>query len=441
MSQGMKIACIGNMNNMMFTMCRYLRDAGFDAHLFLWKTEFFLPGDDCYDESYKDYTTILPIDKTNVHLFELKTELDKILDDFTFTIGTDIAPALMTLMHRKLDMFLPHGTDIYAFPFPQKRDKENMDRVWWLRQVNLLSKLQKIGIENCRFTLFPDEYDIHFPYKDKLNFKGELIDMRIPMVYYPQYQKDLSQSEIDKLEFGNQFVQTQEENDLVVFSHSRHNGFDLKGELEIHAKGNEVLIEGFANLVAKRPNIKAKLVLFQYGIDVDASKNLVSKLKLDNHVVWMPKMKRKEIMFGIKRADISCGQFVNSWLTCGVVNESLSMGKPLLHYRDDSLYAKDYSYLYPLLNANSPDQVCEKMEYFLDNKEEVLKQSQKGIDWLKEFTVDTPLNFIKEKVAEHDGKKQMLSAEQIAVFNRHKKTFSRKDPIYRAINKYFRKKK
>ena len=47
----MRIACIGNMNNMMFTLCRYLRDNGYDANLFCFKDEAvnFLPGTDSFD--------------------------------------------------------------------------------------------------------------------------------------------------------------------------------------------------------------------------------------------------------------------------------------------------------------------------------------------------------------------------------------------------------
>lgn len=421
-------------------MCRYLRDAGFDAHLFLWKTEFFRPEDDAYDESFKKYTTVLPIDKTNLHLFELKTELDKIFDDFDFTIGADIAPALMTLMHRKLDVFLPHGTDIYSFPFKTKREK-HMDRVWWLRQVNLMSKLQKIGVESCRYTLFPDEYDIHFPYKDRLNFRGELIDMRIPMVYYPQYHKGLSESQIGKLEFSENFKTIREQNELVVFSHSRHNGFQLDDELKIHEKGNEVLIEGFAKFCKKNDTITAALVLFEYGINVEDSKNLIQKLGIEDRVHWMPKMMRKEIMFGIKESDISCGQFINSWLTCGVVNETLSMGKPLLHHRDDSLYKDDYETLYPLLNANSAIQVCEAIEGYIHDKKGHIAKGQEGIDWIKRYTVDTPLNFISDKIHQQQkGTKEMLDSDVLRLLSKTQKAFGRKDPVYRAINKYFRKK-
>ena len=48
-----KIACIGNMNNNMFCLVRYLRDKGYDAHLFLVdEFDHFLPGSDSYNLEY-----------------------------------------------------------------------------------------------------------------------------------------------------------------------------------------------------------------------------------------------------------------------------------------------------------------------------------------------------------------------------------------------------
>lgn len=40
--QNVKIACITNMNNNMFCLVRYLRDMGYDAHLFLFVRRDFV---------------------------------------------------------------------------------------------------------------------------------------------------------------------------------------------------------------------------------------------------------------------------------------------------------------------------------------------------------------------------------------------------------------
>ena len=53
----MKIACIGNMNNNMFCIVRYLRDMGYDANLFLLhEQDVFIPSADSFNDDYLAYT-------------------------------------------------------------------------------------------------------------------------------------------------------------------------------------------------------------------------------------------------------------------------------------------------------------------------------------------------------------------------------------------------
>ena len=90
----MKVACIGNMNNIMFTLCRYLRDKNFDASLFLFDDEadHFLPEADTYNDEYRKYTTQLSIGRASLHRKDLIEKVKPLLKDFDVFIGTDIAP-------------------------------------------------------------------------------------------------------------------------------------------------------------------------------------------------------------------------------------------------------------------------------------------------------------------------------------------------------------
>ena len=53
----MKIGIIGNMNNAYFSLCRYLRDAGYDCHLLIYKNEpdHFDPSCDTVTGDYFNY--------------------------------------------------------------------------------------------------------------------------------------------------------------------------------------------------------------------------------------------------------------------------------------------------------------------------------------------------------------------------------------------------
>jgi len=418
----------------MFILCRYLRDAGIDAQLVTLSDEpaHFSPGADSYDENYKAYYTVLPITKSTLYKPESIDLLKATLKDFDFFIGSDIAPALTTLIGRKLDVFIPHGSDIYALPFAPKR-KKGTDKVWWLREKDTLSKLQKIGIESVTTILFPDEYDIHFPFKDKLTTKATYHNTSGPMVYIPQYKGLLNKVEVKQLDYYDQFYTLRQENDLLIFSHSRHNGFTLPEELAIHQKGNHHLIKGFAGFTRNNPTVKTRLIFFEYGMDVDASKKLIKTEGITNQVVWMPLMPRKEIMFGLNSSDISCGQYENSWLTCGVVNETLASEIPLLHYREDHLYQKDYADLYPLLNANAPEDITVAIQNYWNEPEVYKAKAKKGADWLHKYTVENPLKIVKEAM-KNQRESHLENSALKEVFQVLKK-YNLRDKIYRAQGK------
>ena len=140
----MRVACLANLNNMMFILCRYLRDVGIDAHLITLSDEpaHFSPGSDSYDDDYLEYYKVLPVTKSTLYKTESIQILKKELADFDFFVGTDISPTIVTLIGKTLDVFIPHGSDIYDLPFEKKR-KKGTNKVWWLSEKETLSKLQK----------------------------------------------------------------------------------------------------------------------------------------------------------------------------------------------------------------------------------------------------------------------------------------------------------
>ena len=168
-------------------------------------------------------------------------------------------------------------------------------------------------------------------------------------------------------------------------------------------------------------------------MDVDASKDLIKAHKIEDHIVWMPLMQRKEIMLGLNMADISCGQFDNSWLTCGVVDETLASNIPLLHYREDALYETDYETLYPLMNAKTAADITERLEAYSLDKDYQNKLAELGSQWLKKYTVDNPLRIIQ---GQFDLKtKTTLSITELKKVKSILKKHRTKDKVYRAQGK------
>lgn len=437
-----KVACLANMNNMMFVLCRYLRDAGFDAKLFTLSDEppHFSPASDTYSDEYLTYYSVLPFTKSTIYSDEAITKIKAELDGFDFYIGTDIAPALLALIGKKLDVFIPHGSDLYAFPFETKRPPK-INKVWWLREKNTLRKFQLMGIRHTPVILFPDEYDVRFPFKDKLNTEAKYYNTSGPMVYSPQYKNITENPAVRVLPNFKFFSQLRAENELLVFSHSRHNGFHSDPSVILYQKGNDILIKGFAMFIEKNPNVTCKLILFEYGRNVEASKTLIETLGIKEAVVWMPLMPRNEIMFGLNISDIACGHFKTSWLTCGVVNETLASDKPLLHNREDALYAENYKTLYPVLNVKTADDVTKWLSEYMANPEKHNKEAEAGSIWLLEHTVKTPLQIIKNTIETKPPKSTDLPLTELSHGLQILKKHHRKDKRLRFIAKlsnYFR---
>lgn len=395
----MKIACLANMNNMMFVLCRYLRDEGYDVHLITLSDEpvHFTPSADTYSNDYLNYFSVLPYTKSTIYSEEAIAAVKSKLDEFDFFIGTDIAPALLALIGKKLDVFIPHGSDVYTFPFETERPSKT-NEVWWLREKDTLRKFHLTGIEYTSVILFPEEYNIRFPFKNKLKTGATYYNTSGPMVYSPQYKNITANPRVQALPTFEFFSRLRAENDLLVFSHSRHNGFHKDPTVVLYQKGNDILIKGFANFTKSHPDISSKLILFEYGRNVDASKTLIKTLNIEENVVWMPIMPRNEIMFGLNISDMACGHFKTSWLTCGVVNETLASDKPLLHNRDDVLYEDDYPELYPILNVKSPEDVTNWLASYVKEPDKFKKEAEAGSKWLLEHTVHYPLQIIKETI-------------------------------------------
>ena len=96
-----------------------------------------------------------------------------------------------------------------------------------------------------------------------------------------------------------------------------HTYKNIKGTIR-DMKRNYILFEGFANYIRISKLRKAKLFLIEYGPDVDYSKDIIKDLGIDEYVVWVPKLCRKEILLLLEQVDLGGsefgGGFWGSWL-------------------------------------------------------------------------------------------------------------------------------
>jgi glycosyltransferase involved in cell wall biosynthesis len=413
-SNKVKIACIGNMNNMLFSITRYLRDKGFIAELLMQNDELthFHPKNDCFNDDFLKYTKILSWGGGDKDLF-WRVKSSKIrndLKDYNFIIASGMPAAYLQKAGIKIDLFCPHGSDIKYLPF--KGDKMRFDQKLRNYKAYYMFQMQKKAIINSQ--LINIEFSDPFWYEPvkKLDILDKSKYIGIPMVYHPIYSKTTISKYFHKIERLSYYETLRKENDLIIVNQASQTWtvpIDKTGRI---SKGSDNLIKGFASFLSnKPPNYKAKLILFEYGDDVSDSKKLIAELKIEDNIIWHPLTSRKEIMTLLYFADFACGEFYPGCIGGGTTWEALVSGTCLLHYLNTKFTKFDsfFSGSYPFVNVREPHEIKKVLLDFIKNPEFYKEIGKKGEIWFIENFVQKSVNFYVEEL----NKKLMYLNNQI----------------------------
>jgi hypothetical protein len=369
-----KVALIGNMNNNNFVLLRYLIDVGIDAYLLILKNEpiHFSPESDSYNvDKYNDRIKKMEWGDRKDWFFVKKKDIENELKEYKILIGTDLSPAFCGRAGRVLDIFFPHGSDLGHFTYFRLTWPNKFIQTWMIvyMQRKYIPKVKYFHMEKS-IELYEKRWNI---------FKGKSIRWKISM---PLLYKDMSET-IEPVNIFNKYIKKiQGESDFLIYYHVRHVwGGDEKNDA--NQKGTEKFIKAVALFKERNPKIKLNIITFEYGTTVYKSKKLIKKLNLEKNFNWFPVGIRKDIISGMKYADLVIGEFVHSWVSSSVMVEALSLNKPILAYRDDEKYTNIYDELFYILNAKNENEICEKMEYFIKNKNEVINNASNGWNWYK----------------------------------------------------------
>ncbi|WP_305982457.1 glycosyltransferase [Roseivirga thermotolerans] len=414
----MRIAVLGNMNNNHFALCRYLWDLGLDIDLYVLKSDpaHFSIESDLYSSHF--LKKIITID---LKISDFPDRMDRYdltwLNNYDIIVSEGIAAGFLRYFNIKTHVFTPYGGDIYHLPFFRRKNnlktllaraKRGLLKRTFLFPKEIFSKYQFNAIKECDLLIaYTHEWKEEFK---KLQIKGQIAKIPIPMIYLNDYSPEslrkfakisLIKNEIDKLKVRF---------DFLYLNHSRQYWKNHgKGEIDLMSnKGNDKLIVGFAEFL-KKTNSNSCLILLEYGVDVQASKELIRSLNIEDSVYWFGIQPRREIMLLIESVDIVCNAFNNSWIGNGVIFETLSMGKPLMGFRDDSLYDLNefgHKSLYPMINVKEVDEITQALMEYEDNPQYFKNLGLEGKEWYEIEVVEKSTNFYREYF---NSKKRELS--------------------------------
>jgi glycosyltransferase involved in cell wall biosynthesis len=160
--------------------------------------------------------------------------------------------------------------------------------------------------------------------------------------------------------------------DFMVLCPSRH---------DWHVKGLDRLVRAFAQLVRyKRP--KAVLFFFDWGQEVQRSRDLVEELGIGNNVRWSPPLPKVRLIDAYRAADVVCDQFLIG--TFGAVApEAMACGTPVVMAFDSEIHRWCFTELPPVVDARTPEQIHAALRSLAGDDRERARLGQAGRDWIE----------------------------------------------------------
>jgi hypothetical protein len=347
----MKILIIGNMNNNGFAIMRYFRDIGADAYLLPFTNDgkqslaHFKPEADTWNLERWSPFILYPVmsdgiisalpapfdwlmmiwarlrgaDPERLVVPLEKKAVSCLFEQFDAVIGSGIAPAVFHRLGRRLDVFFPYSVGVeylevgeFTRLFANKRLR--------LPLLKMVQHFQKRGIKNTRFTLNAETGVT----EEVLHRHGvRPLRLAIPMVYNREGVPETPPSEEVRR------AADKSSSALTVLHHARLMWSSCAGE---DSKYGDWLFRGFAAARSRFPHSQVKILVVEYGPDVEPTKKLVAELGLTSHVEWLPKMSRRDLTWLISKVDIVFGQVLPAPRTLwgGTGWEALAYGRALM---------------------------------------------------------------------------------------------------------------
>ena len=161
--------------------------------------------------------------------------------------------------------------------------------------------------------------------------------------------------------------------DFVLVAPSRH-------DWEI--KGTDRMLRGFAELVRNRP--RALLLLFEWGLELDRSHELIRELRVDGNVRWSLPLPKLRLIDTYRGADLVLDQFEIG--TFGAIApEAMACGAPVLMAFEPEIHGWCFEELPPVVAARSAEEIGAALTRLAQDDGERARLGRAGREWVERY--------------------------------------------------------
>jgi glycosyltransferase involved in cell wall biosynthesis len=145
-------------------------------------------------------------------------------------------------------------------------------------------------------------------------------------------------------------------------------------------KGNEKMVKAFAKFIKVFPN--SMLILVEWSIDTNKSKELVNSLHISDKVQWSQPVPKKQLIQFYNVADIILDQFIlGSWGTA--TPEAMSCQKLVLMFYKEKYIQRAFGENPPILNSFSEEDIFSNLVKLAKDPDFRLSLGKKSREWIK----------------------------------------------------------
>lgn len=165
----------------------------------------------------------------------------------------------------------------------------------------------------------------------------------------------------------------------VFFSPTRHHWIDTSGSW---TKGNDILLRA-AGIVAAE-GLDFRLILVEWGKEIDDSKTLIAELGIADKVSWVGTMQKRELWEAYCRAHAVVDQFTLPALG-GVGFETMALGRRLITAIDHDQLAQFFGEAPPCLAASSVDQCAARLRQVITDPDDAAGLGLAAAKWMHDY--------------------------------------------------------